>query len=187
MGARDIRPIWWQRYFDVYPLDQIDVRPFEENETAIAPDHAYFTKPANWGMTVEQRRHAVRRMGRLVAGVGVAPDPAAPGPWRLTLGVRDRRVLFTLTDGNGAPAGGFDMALAPLAQVMRDYVRICEDYFDAVRHRPPSEIEAMDEGRRAIHGEGARLLAREFDGKAVLDDATLRRFFILVCGLHANT
>ena len=114
-------------------------------------------------------------------------DPAAPGPWRLTLRVRDRHVLFTLTSGTGDPAGHFTLALDPLAQVMRDYSRICGDYFDAVRHHPPARIEAMDEGRRAIHGEGARLLARELAGNAVLDDPTLRRFFTLICGLHATT
>lgn len=114
-------------------------------------------------------------------------DPAAPGPWRLTLGVRDRQVLFTLTSETGDPAGDFALALDPLAQVLRDYSRICEDYFDAVRHHPPARIEAMDEGRRAIHAEGARLLARELVGKAVLDDPTLRRFFTLICGLHATT
>lgn len=141
--------------------------------------------PASTPEIDQERRVAIFDL--LEANSFALLDPAAPGPWRLTLGVRDRRVLFTLTDGDGAPAGGFDIALAPLAQVMRDYVRICEDYFDAVRHRPPSEIEAMDEGRRAIHDAGARLLAREFDGKAVLDDATLRRFFVLVCGLHAKT
>jgi uncharacterized protein (UPF0262 family) len=115
------------------------------------------------------------------------PGAAAPGPWRMTLGVRDRVAVFGLSGERGDPAGGFEIALPPLAQVMKDYVRICEDYFDAVRHRSPSEIEAMDEGRRAIHQEGARLLAREIDGKADMDHATLRRFFTLFCGLHAKT
>ncbi len=114
------------------------------------------------------------------------PRPAAPGPWRLTLGVRDGFLRFALAAETGAPAAAFDVPLAPLAQAMRDYGRIREDYFEAVRHHPPARIEAMDEGRRAIHDEGARLLARELDGKAVLDDATLRRFFVLICGLHAG-
>jgi iduronate 2-sulfatase len=49
-----------KKYFDMYPLESIDVRPFEESELAIAPEYAYFTKPANWGMTPEQRRDAIR-------------------------------------------------------------------------------------------------------------------------------
>ena len=44
----------------MYPLESIDVRPFDESEMNIAPEYAYFTKPANWGMTPEQRREAIR-------------------------------------------------------------------------------------------------------------------------------
>ncbi|HYO82174.1 MAG TPA: sulfatase, partial [Bryobacteraceae bacterium] len=64
IGAGFYRPhVPWiapAKYFDMYPLDSIDVRPFEETELAIAPEHAYVTKPANWGMTLEQRRNAIR-------------------------------------------------------------------------------------------------------------------------------
>jgi uncharacterized sulfatase len=49
-----------KKYFDMYPLASIDVRPFEDSETTIAPEHAYFTRPPNWGMTPEQRRDAIR-------------------------------------------------------------------------------------------------------------------------------
>jgi iduronate 2-sulfatase len=49
-----------KKYFDMYPLESIDVRPFEDSEMTIAPEHAYFTKPANWGMTPDQRRDAIR-------------------------------------------------------------------------------------------------------------------------------
>jgi iduronate 2-sulfatase len=49
-----------KKYFDMYPLESIDVRPFEESEMSIAPEYAYFTRPANWGMTPEQRRDAIR-------------------------------------------------------------------------------------------------------------------------------
>jgi iduronate 2-sulfatase len=49
-----------KKYFDMYPLESIDVRPFEEREMTIAPEYAYFTTPANWGMSTEQRRDAIR-------------------------------------------------------------------------------------------------------------------------------
>ncbi len=49
-----------KKYFDMYPLESIDVRPFDEAELSIAPEPAYFTKPANWGMTADQRREAIR-------------------------------------------------------------------------------------------------------------------------------
>jgi iduronate 2-sulfatase len=49
-----------KKYFDMYPLESIDVRPFDESELTIAPEYAYFTRPPNWGMTPEQRRDAIR-------------------------------------------------------------------------------------------------------------------------------
>lgn len=49
-----------KKYFDMYPLESIDVRPFDEAEMNIAPEYAYFTKPANWDMTPDQRRNAIR-------------------------------------------------------------------------------------------------------------------------------
>ena len=43
------------QYFDRVPLDQVKLVPFAEWETKIAPQWAYFTKPANWGLTEKQR------------------------------------------------------------------------------------------------------------------------------------
>ncbi len=48
------------KYFDLYPLDQIQAPEFKESEMHTAPEWAYFTEPANWGMTVQQRREAIR-------------------------------------------------------------------------------------------------------------------------------
>jgi uncharacterized sulfatase len=48
------------KYFDQYPLDRIQLPTFDESELRMAPAIAYFTKPANWGMTELQRREAIR-------------------------------------------------------------------------------------------------------------------------------
>jgi uncharacterized sulfatase len=48
------------KYFDMLPLDQVKLVPFEEWEMTIAPRWAYFTNPANWGMTEKQRLEAMR-------------------------------------------------------------------------------------------------------------------------------
>ena len=48
------------KYFDMYPLEKIQAPSFDESEMSIAPEWAYFTKPSNWGMSVLQRREAIR-------------------------------------------------------------------------------------------------------------------------------
>jgi uncharacterized sulfatase len=48
------------KYFDQYPIERIDLTPFDEAEMRMAPPLAYFTTPAHWGMTDSQRRDAMR-------------------------------------------------------------------------------------------------------------------------------
>jgi iduronate 2-sulfatase len=64
LGAGFYRPhVPWiapSKYYDMYPLEKIQAPPFDESEMSIAPEWAYFTKPSNWGMSVLQRREAIR-------------------------------------------------------------------------------------------------------------------------------
>ena len=110
--------------------------------------------------------------------------PEAAGPYLLNLAVRDRRLVFDVRTEASQAAAEFHLSLSPFRQVIRDYFAICESYFDAVKHLPPSQIEAIDMGRRAIHNQGAETLAERLAGKVKVDDATARRLFTLVCVLH---
>lgn len=64
LGAGFYRPhVPWiapKKYFDQFPLDKIELIPFDESEMHIAPELAYFTKPGNWGMSEKQRREAMQ-------------------------------------------------------------------------------------------------------------------------------
>lgn len=111
-----------------------------------------------------------------------APD----GPYRLTLGIQDRRLVFAIDTEAGASAAAFHLSLSPFRQVVRDYFQICESYFDAVKRLPPSQIEAIDMGRRGIHMEGARTLIERLEGKVEIDIDTARRLFTLICVLQAK-
>ncbi len=106
------------------------------------------------------------------------------GPYRLNLSIQDRRLVFDLLTEAEEPIGAFHLSLSPFRQVIRDYFQICEAYFDAVKKLPPSQIEAIDMGRRGIHNEGARILTERLDGKVETDHDTARRLFTLICVLH---
>lgn len=107
-----------------------------------------------------------------------------PGPYKLGLAIRERRLVFALQTENDSPAGEFHLSLGPFRQVVKDYFQICESYFDAVKTLPPAQIETIDMARRGIHNEGARVLQERLEGKAVVDDDTARRLFTLICVLH---
>lgn len=106
------------------------------------------------------------------------------GPYRLHLAVRDRRLIFDVRTEADETAAEFHLSLSPFRQIIRDYFQICESYFDAVKRLPPSQIEAIDMGRRGIHNEGARVLQERLEGKVETDAPTARRLFTLVCVLH---
>jgi uncharacterized protein (UPF0262 family) len=109
---------------------------------------------------------------------------AAPGPYRLRLAIRERRLVFDLATEAGARAAEFHLSLGPFRQVVKDYFQICESYFEAVKRLPPGQIEAIDMARRGIHNEGARVVQERLEGKAEIDSATARRLFTLICVLH---
>ncbi|MEL7344559.1 MAG: UPF0262 family protein [Pseudomonadota bacterium] len=108
----------------------------------------------------------------------------APGPFRLLLAIRERRLVFDIQSEAEAKVAEFHLSLGPFRQVVKDYFQICESYFDAVKKLPASQIEAIDMARRGIHNEGARVLQERLEGKAELDIDTARRLFTLVCVLH---
>ncbi|NBZ87671.1 UPF0262 family protein [Stagnihabitans tardus] len=107
-----------------------------------------------------------------------------PGPYRLGLAVREGRLVFGISTEDGAQVAEFHLSMGPFRQVVKDYFQICESYFEAVKRLPPSQIEAIDMARRGIHNEGARVLQERLEGKAVVDTATARRLFTLICVMH---
>lgn len=113
----------------------------------------------------------------------VGREGALSGPFHLDLSIQNHRLVFDIAAADGGKAA-FILSLSPFRQIVRDYFQICESYFDAVRRLPPSQIEAIDMGRRGIHNEGSQLLMERLHGKIVTDMSTARRLFTLICVLH---
>jgi uncharacterized protein (UPF0262 family) len=109
---------------------------------------------------------------------------APNGPYHLNLSIRDKRLVFDVTNEDDAKVAEFHLSLGPFRQVVKDYFQICASYFDAVKNMPPSQIETIDMARRGIHNEGSRVLQERLSGKADVDKDTARRLFTLICVLH---
>lgn len=110
----------------------------------------------------------------------VVPD----GPYKVTLAIREKRLVFDIKTESMDHAAEFHLSLGPFRQVVKDYFQICQSYFDAVKSLPPSQIETIDMARRGIHNEGSRILQERLEGKAEVDIDTARRLFTLICVLH---
>ena len=92
--------------------------------------------------------------------------------------------MLEITDAGGAPVAAHILSLNPLRKIVKDYFLICESYYQAIRTATPSQIEAIDMGRRGVHDEGSRVLRERLDGKVAVDHDTARRLFTLICALH---
>ena len=113
-----------------------------------------------------------------------APVGDYRGPYNLNLGIAENRLRFEIRDDGDAVLGTVVLALSPFRRIVKDYFKVCESYFEAIKSASPSKIEAIDMGRRGLHNEGSQLLRERLDGKIEIDFDTARRLFTLICVLH---
>lgn len=106
------------------------------------------------------------------------------GPYKLKLSLVDSKLVFTVTQEDDGAVATHILSLTPFRRIVKDYFMICESYYEAIRSSTPSQIEAIDMGRRGIHNEGSQTLLDRLDGKITIDFDTARRLFTLVCVLH---
>ena len=112
------------------------------------------------------------------------PVGDAGGPYKLVLSVVDSKLVFDISRENDEKVVMHVLSLTPFRKVIKDYFLICESYYDAIRTSTPSQIEAIDMGRRGLHNEGSQTLNDRLDGKIEIDFDTARRIFTLICVLH---
>ena len=112
------------------------------------------------------------------------PAGSPGGPYQLILGSEENRLVFDIRLEDGSEHGRIMLSLTPFRRVIKDYFVVCESYFAALRTAPPSQIEALDMGRRGLHNDGSTLLQERLKGKIEIDFDTARRLFTLICVLH---
>ena len=106
------------------------------------------------------------------------------GPYKLVIALIESRLAFRVTREDDEDVVTHLLSLTPLKRIIKDYFMICENYYDAIRTSSPSQIEAIDMGRRGLHNEGSETLQERLSGKIDIDFDTARRLFTLVCVLH---
>lgn len=112
------------------------------------------------------------------------PNGHPGGPYKLSLSLVDSKLVFGITTEAGDAVATHILSLTPFRRIIKDYFMICESYYEAIRSSTPSQIEAIDMGRRGIHNEGSQTLMDRLDGKIRIDFDTARRLFTLVCVLY---
>jgi uncharacterized protein (UPF0262 family) len=106
------------------------------------------------------------------------------GPYRLAIALRQNRLMFAIGDAAGREVATHYLSLTPLRRLVRDYFLICDSHYAAIKTAAPSQIEAIDMGRRGLHNDAAQVLRDRLAGKVEMDFATARRLFTLIVALH---
>lgn len=116
-------------------------------------------------------------------------DPAdvQEGPYALILSIVDNRLLFDVRTDSDDPLVEFALPIAAFRRIVKDYFMICDSYYEAIKTSSPSQIEAIDMGRRGLHNEGAAILRERLKDKVLVDENTARRLFTLICVLHIKS
>lgn len=135
---------------------------------------------------VEQERRVA--IFDLLEGNHFAPLASYPegytGPFRIVMRVEDGRLAIDIRDADDAPLETVILPMSSFRRIIRDYFAICDSYYKAIRSASPSQIEAIDMGRRGIHNDAAQLLLDRLAEKIDIDFDTARRLFTLICVLH---
>ena len=113
-----------------------------------------------------------------------SPEGPDQGPYRLDLVMIRRKLVLGIRDEVGNEICTHILSLTPFRRIIKDYFMICESYYDAIRNASPSQIEAIDMGRRGLHDDGANILEERLRGKIRIDHQTARRLFTLICALQ---
>ena len=110
------------------------------------------------------------------------PEGAEAGPYDLRMGLLENRLVLDVRGPEYEKR--HILSLSPFRMLIKDYFLICESYYQAIRNSTPSQIEALDMGRRGLHNEASTLLRTRLAGKIETDLDTARRLFTLMCALH---
>ena len=109
----------------------------------------------------------------------------AKGPYALHVSVIGNHVVLDVRHPETyEPIAAHYLSLTPFRRLIRDYFRIRDSYYQAIKNSSPFQIEAVDMARRGMHDEAAELLRTRLANKLMMDLNTARRLFTLICAIQ---
>jgi uncharacterized protein (UPF0262 family)/protein-tyrosine-phosphatase len=109
----------------------------------------------------------------------------ATGPFALHMSIIGNFIVLDVRNPeNFQPIAAHYLSLTPFRRLIRDYFRIRDAYYEAIRSAQPFQIETVDMARRGMHNEAAELLRTRLTNKIIIDLNTARRLFTLICAVQ---
>ena len=110
---------------------------------------------------------------------------SATGPFALHMSIIGNSIVLDVRNPETfQPIAAHYLSLTPFRRLIRDYFRIRDAYYEAIRSAQPFQIETVDLARRGMHNEAAELLRTRLTNKLIIDLNTARRLFTLICAVQ---
>jgi uncharacterized protein (UPF0262 family)/protein-tyrosine-phosphatase len=110
---------------------------------------------------------------------------SAEGPYALHVSIVGNFIVLDVRHPETfQPIAAHYLSLTPFRRLIRDYFRIRDAYYEAIRSAQPFQIETVDMARRGLHNEAAELLRTRLNNKIIIDLNTARRLFTLICAVQ---
>ena len=74
------------------------------------------------------------------------------GPYKIKIRLSEWRLFLKIYDFYDNNEIETKISISSIRRIIRDYQIVCENYVEAIKTAPLQKIEAIDVGRRSIHG-----------------------------------
>lgn len=170
-GAKSAGTAQKKRPFDPETDKLVTITLDPQTITSIDPDEVHEWRVAIYDLLEENRFYPAR--------------VSAKGPYALHLSIVGNYILLDVRHPKTfEPIAAHYLSLTPFRGLIRDYFRIRESYYEAIKSASSMQIEAVDMGRRGLHDEASELLTTRLENKLVVDHETARRLFTLICAVQ---
>lgn len=116
------------------------------------------------------------------------PANCPPGEYELELSVQEGRLIWQVRPVTGeAQIPAIVQSFAAYRKTVKDYLEIVGMYNEAVRSSSPTQLEAIDMGRRGLHNEGAQMVQDRLADKIEIDHDTARRLFSIITTFYTGS
>jgi len=139
--------------------------------TSIDPDEVHEWRIAIYDLVESNKFHPAR--------------VKAEGPYALHVSIVANYIVLDVRNPDTyEPIAAHYLSLTPFRRLIRDYFRIRDSYYDAIKTASTFRIETVDMARRGLHNDAGELLRTRLDNKLEIDLETARRLFTLICAVQ---
>ena len=74
-----------------------------------------------------------------------------------------------------------------VSKILKEYIILCDSYYESIKSAPMQKIEALDMGRRSLHDDASHDLLNKLKGDIDMGFDTARRFITLFSIIHRKS